>query len=62
MSDKQQPKSRVGERVEIVQDGTSWGEGMIVQEHRINGEPRSYRVHRDVGIDKVVRSEDIRPR
>ena len=55
-----QDKPHVGDRVEIIEQGVSWGEGRIEAEHQIGGRTTGYRVHRDVGVVKVVPPEQVR--
>lgn len=57
-----QDKPQVGDRVEIIEQGISWGEGRVEAEHKIGGRTTGYRVHRDVGVVKVVPPDQVHKR
>ncbi len=62
---KSQPQPtnlREHDRVELLNPNTGepYGEGNIAQVHTIDNRINSVRVHRDTGIDTVVRPTEIR--
>jgi hypothetical protein len=40
--------------------GEPYGSGTVAQVHRIGGQINSLRIHRDTGIDAVVRPSEVR--
>lgn len=52
---------KIGDRVQIVQDGVSWGRGTVeAVYHQGSGKVTGVRVRRDAGTTMVVAPADIK--